>query len=153
MNTSEIRVFNRYYARLLGVFSERALDTAYTMPQARVIGEIYRNPGISANHIAGYLEMDRSYLSRMLRKMETEGIIERRPSTESQKIKCLYLTKAGNVQADLLEQRSDERIQHQLNALSKQDIQLLIRDMQEIKEILTNVFSESYPDKQEKTDD
>lgn len=153
MNTSEIRVFNRYYARLLGVFSERALDTAYTMPQARVIGEIYRNPGISANQIAGYLEMDRSYLSRMLRKMETEGIIERRPSTESQKIKCLYLTKAGNVQADLLEQRSDERIQHQLNALSKQDIQLLIRDMQEIKEILTNVFSESYPVKQEKKDD
>jgi DNA-binding MarR family transcriptional regulator len=85
--------------------------------------------------------------------METEGTIERRPSTESQKIKCLYLTKAGNVQADLLEQRSDERIQHQLNALSKQDIQLLIRDMQEIKEILTNVFSESYPDKQEKKDD
>ncbi|MCH4206949.1 MAG: MarR family transcriptional regulator [Solobacterium sp.] len=153
MNTSEIRVFNRYYDRLLGVFSERALDTAYTMPQARVIGEIYRNPGISANQIAGYLEMDRSYLSRMLRKMETEGTIERRPSTESQKIKCLYLTKAGNVQADLLEQRSDERIQHQLNALSKQDIQLLIRDMQEIKEILTNVFSESYPDKQEKKDD
>ena len=108
MNTSEIRVFNRYYARLLGVFSERALDTAYTMPQARVIGEIYRNPGISANQIAGYLEMDRSYLSRMLRKMETEGIIERRPSTESQKIKCLYLTKAGNVQADLLEQRSGQ---------------------------------------------
>ena len=51
MDTRDVRRFNRYYTRILGVFDQKVFDLNYSMIEMRILGEIGRHPGITANEL------------------------------------------------------------------------------------------------------
>ncbi|MBF9034319.1 MarR family transcriptional regulator [Rhodobacterales bacterium HKCCE2091] len=66
------------------------------------------NPGISQNVLSRAIALDRSSLVPIVEKMESEGILERRPSEADQRLKCLFLTDRGAEVVQLLEERAQE---------------------------------------------
>ena len=72
-----IRQFNRYYTVWLDVMNKGYLGTDFSWPESRVLFEIYLCQGISATGVCGRLNMDKSYVSRILRKFERHGLITR----------------------------------------------------------------------------
>lgn len=55
MPIEEIRTFNRYYARILGMFDQKVFDSKYSMVEMRILGEISRQPSVTANALTQYL--------------------------------------------------------------------------------------------------
>lgn len=132
----KIREFNRLYAKLLCLFSRYALNTEFSMLEARIIGEVGRNKGCTANSISKYLNLDRSYLSRIIEKFEKNGLIVKEQNKEDSRKKSLYLTDEGyNVYLEL-EDKSDQQIKTILNKVKPEEIKELVKSMNKITEIL-----------------
>ena len=98
----------------IATFSRNFDYPGYTFNEMKILGTIVRNPGIIARDICEYNVIDRGYLSRILKKLEQNGLIlrtaERRPPFE----KILSVTPLGEKaysEAELLvDQTIAERI-------------------------------------------
>jgi DNA-binding MarR family transcriptional regulator len=73
----DIREFNRFYTRLIGLLDGHLLDSNYSLAEARILYEIYTGKQISASQIVSTLNMDKGYVSRILKKFEKEGLISK----------------------------------------------------------------------------
>lgn len=70
----KIREFNRFYMPLLRLLDNHYLGSEYTPTEARVLYEIYENDGCNAAYIAKEMNIDKSYLSRIIRAHEKKDI-------------------------------------------------------------------------------
>ena len=68
----DIRQFNRFYTKLLSLFNNQILDTDYSLIEARVLFEISERTKCIANNLVQELNIDRSYMSIILRQLERE---------------------------------------------------------------------------------
>lgn len=85
----KIRQFNRYYTVWLDVMNKGYLGTNFSWPESRVLFEIYANQGINATELCEQLNMDKSYVSRILAKLEKKRLITRKLVSGSKGIKKL----------------------------------------------------------------
>ncbi len=105
----EIRAFNRFYTRRIGVLQPALLDSPFSLTEARVLVEIAERDGPSAREIATDLGLDAGYLSRMLKAFEHRGLIRRRQSPADRRRLILEFTDRGRrVFADLNRRAIDE---------------------------------------------
>lgn len=70
---TEIRGFNRFYTSILGLLDQHILDSGYSLTEARVLFEISKTECCTANQLCSILDIDRSYMSRIIRKFEEKG--------------------------------------------------------------------------------
>lgn len=139
MPIEEIRTFNRYYARILGMFDQKVFDSKYSMVEMRILGEISRQPSVTANALTQYLMIKKSYLSRMLSKLEKDGQIYRKKDPADSRVYYLYLTEAGQQLNDFIEERSNEKVQGLTEHLDNEELQTLVGAMDKITTILEKV--------------
>lgn len=132
----DIRTFNRFFAVELNIFNRNALGTRYSLIEGRIIGEIGRNPGCSAASIASLLHMDKSFLSRILNKLEEYALIERITSEADSRKKQLYLTAKGTKAYEELEALSDKQAADMLSGLNQQEIAKVLDCMKYLQEVL-----------------
>lgn len=99
---SEIRRFNRFYTVKLGFLNKNYLDTAYSVTETRILFELYEHEGITANHLIDLLKLDKSYISRTIRSLEKNGIVERRLNPSDARSYVLSLTEQGILTTDEL---------------------------------------------------
>lgn len=144
MQIERIRRFNRYYSRVLGIFGRRYLGVDFSVTEVRILGEIGRNSELTAQMLAEYLELDKGYLSRLMRRLETDSLIERRRSEEDGRKLVLTLTERGAAVNAELERRANERIGAQLAGLDEESRRRLLTAMEEIQSVLRPIVSE-YP--------
>lgn len=140
MNVESIRQFNRYYARILGIFDQNYLGMAFSVTEVRVLGEIGRNEQLTAQMLSEYLNLDKSYLSRLIRKLETADLIYREKASEDGRKLYLHLTQRGIALNQELDDRANDRIAQQLAALDNTQCERLTRAMGEIREILLPIL-------------
>ena len=76
-NILSVRQFNRFYTHAFGFLQKRILGSAYSLIEARVLYEVANDKGCYAKDISKALDIDRGYLSRILKKLETAGLIAR----------------------------------------------------------------------------
>lgn len=131
-----IREFNRYYTVWLDVISKSYLGTDFSWPESRVLYEIYIYDGISATELCEHLNMDKSYVSRILAKFEKEGLITRELILGSKGIKKLFLTSSGIREAEQIDESGDEQIKQKLKALDNESLKKLCDAMTLIESIL-----------------
>lgn len=142
VNLEAIRQFNRYYARFLGIFDQKYLGMEFSVTEVRVLGEISRNEKVTAQMLSNYLDLDKSYLSRLIRKLETADLIVREKSPEDGRKLYLRLTEQGIVLNQELDARANERIAQQFSSLDETQTEHLIGAMREIREILLPILAE-----------
>lgn len=93
-----IRKFNRFYTVLLGFLNQNYLGTGYSVTETRILFEISRQEGISAKQLCDLLKLDKSYMSRMIRSLENNGIIYREVAASDKRRNCVYLTDKGRTE-------------------------------------------------------
>lgn len=132
----KIRQFNRYYTIWLDVMNKEYLGTIFSWPESRVLLEIYTNQGIHATELCEHLNMDKSYVSRILAKLEKKGFITRKLVSGSKGIKKLYLTNAGSEEAKKIDRNGEKQINEKLKNMDKEDCDRLCEAMVLIENIL-----------------
>jgi DNA-binding MarR family transcriptional regulator len=95
--TDEVRAFNRFYTREIGLLNRSLPATDLSLPEARVLYELAQAPqgGRTAAEIGRTLDMDKAHLSRIVARFVTRGLAASRISPDHRKHRLLTLTDAG----------------------------------------------------------
>ncbi|NAM96222.1 MULTISPECIES: MarR family winged helix-turn-helix transcriptional regulator [Staphylococcus] len=139
MEVNDIRKFNRFYTRVLGVFDESVFELNYSLLEMRTLGEIGRNKGITGNSLSKYLNIDKGYLSRILNKLIKNQLIFKEKNERDNRVYHLFLTNDGEELNQYVEKESDEKVVELLKPLKDDEIQELKRSMASIESILNQV--------------
>jgi DNA-binding MarR family transcriptional regulator/GNAT superfamily N-acetyltransferase len=131
-----VRRFNRFYTRQIGVLRKTYLDSPYSLGEARVLYEIWRNRSTTARDIGRALDIDAGYLSRVLRNFEKRGLIQRKASKNDARQNLLTLSPRGHSAFAPLEQRSQRATAAMLGKLEAADQARLIAAMTTIETLL-----------------
>ena len=133
----KIRAFNRFYTRVIGLLDKYLLDSQYTLPEVRVLFEIYHHQKISSKEITELLNMDKGYLSRILVTFEQKGLIKRTANEVDGRQQDISLSPKGEKEFLVLNQASEDQVAGLLADLSKNEIEQLVTHMEEIQNILS----------------
>jgi DNA-binding MarR family transcriptional regulator/GNAT superfamily N-acetyltransferase len=133
---AEVRRFNRFYTRQLGVLRKTYLSSPYSLGEARVLYEIANGGAPTASDIGRTLDLDAGYLSRTLRNFEKRGLIERKASASDARQSHLVLSARGRKSFAPLEWRSQRDTAAMLARLKPADEARLIAAMNTIEELL-----------------
>jgi len=131
-----IRAFNRYYTNLIGVLVQGYLETQYTLTEARILFEISPIGKIDTSEIIDALLIDKSYLSRVLKKFEKNKLITKSKSEKDSRAWEIFLTEKGIIELNMLNTLADKQLEELLKDLSPMDIKHLSLHMNSIINIL-----------------
>ena len=83
-------------ARLVRVrFDQRARERGMTRAQWVILARLSRQPGLSQNELAGICEVEPITVGRLVDRLETHGLVERRADPNDRRIKRLHLLPAA----------------------------------------------------------
>lgn len=134
----EVRAFNRWYTGIVGLLDAHVLDSAFNLPEARVLYELYHQDGIPAGEIIALLGVDKGYLSRMLDQFARQGLIGRKRSVEDGRVQHIHLTAKGRKEFEALNKASIAQVEGLLAPLPETDRGRLVHHMHEIKRIINS---------------
>ncbi|MBB3732084.1 bifunctional helix-turn-helix transcriptional regulator/GNAT family N-acetyltransferase [Nonomuraea dietziae] len=134
----EIRAFNRFYTKVIGVLQSGMLDSPYSLTEARVLFELAQAEGLAmeAGELRRLLDLDAGYLSRILTRFCNDGLIVRERSATDARRQIVSLTEAGSLTFARLDQRQAEEIATLLEGLSEEDRGRLGASMATIRSVL-----------------
>src|SRR5215210_5772338 len=140
-----VRHFNRFFTRRIGVLREGLLHSPYSLTEARILFEIAHREDLTASELSRELGLDPGYLSRILARLERQGLIGKARSETDGRQRLLSLTNDGKGAFSLLDERSREEVAEMLGGLSEGDQRHLLEAMQTIESILDKGFKFSEP--------
>lgn len=109
--TAVLRRFNRTYTQRIGVLEESFLGTGRPLAVSRLLFEIGASDpgdGITVRDLRERLDLDSGHLSRMLRRLENEGLVATSPDPADQRRRVVLLTEEGRAARQELDDRSEE---------------------------------------------
>jgi len=131
-----IREFNRFYTGIIGVTNNHILESSYSLTEVRVMYEIYSNPEITARLIKNIVNVDEGYLSRLIKKLVRQNIIEKEKSKTDNRISILKLSKKGEIIFLKLNKNSSKSVKKLISHLTSEEQNKLINNLQEIHNLL-----------------
>ncbi len=132
----DVRAFNRWYTEVIGLLDRYILHSAFNLPEARILYELYHRNGIQAGELTTMLALDKGYLSRLLDAFTKKGLIVRRRSAEDGRVQHIFLTAKGRKAFEGLNEASDKQVKELLASLPEEDGERLVYHMNEIKKII-----------------
>ena len=91
----EVRSFNRFYTRRIGLLDRGLSASPFPLTEARVLYELARGPNETAANLSRALDMDKAHLSRILAGLRARGLVAAETSPRHAKHRLLSLTAAG----------------------------------------------------------
>lgn len=143
----QVRKFNRFFTRKIGVLREGLLHSSYSLTEVRILFEIANSENPTATKLSRELGLDTGYLSRILARFEEQGLTEKVRSEQDGRQFHIHLTQEGEKLFSLLDQRSRDEIAEFLNELSEEEQQKFLTAMYDIENILDKKsfkFSEAF---------
>jgi DNA-binding MarR family transcriptional regulator/GNAT superfamily N-acetyltransferase len=119
----------------IGALNDAYMSRDRPLGQARVLWEIGPD-GCDLRALRSRLDLDSGYLSRLLRVLENDGLVEVDQSDDDGRVRTARLTRKGRVEREVLDQRSDELAASILEPLSEQQRARLITAMGEVERLL-----------------
>jgi DNA-binding MarR family transcriptional regulator/GNAT superfamily N-acetyltransferase len=131
------RRFNRFYTREIGTLQEGLLDSKYSLTEARVLYELATREEAMAAEIAKELTLDPGYLSRILRKFESDGLLKRKTSRTDARQAVLAVTRRGKEAFLELNKRSNQQAWEILERVPASKLPELLHAMHTIEHALS----------------
>ncbi len=133
-----IRRFNRFYTNFLGLLNETLLDSPLTLTEGRILFEIDNLAACRAKELIEILNLDRGYMSRVLKRMERLELIERVTDTRDKRVRTIKLKKDGRHVLNSIDRDANRHIGSVLKLLNGSNRRILIKAMQDIEIILSD---------------
>lgn len=134
---AQIRAFNRFYTRVIGLLEEGMHKSPHTLAEARVIYELGVRRQAPASMIAGAIGMDRGQMSRLVLRLLDQGLVAQLPRSSDRRSSPLALTREGDAVFrhlnDMSDQAAAEGLLEPLDEFSRRD---LIHAMRRIEALL-----------------
>ena len=131
-----VRRFNRFYTKQIGVLGDY-LDSPFSLTETRVLYELAHRDGLTATVLAGEIGLDAGYLSRILRRFEHRGFLQRARSQADGRRAHLTLTARGRKAFAPLDARSRDEVAALLGRLPVAKQQRLVEALQTVEDLLS----------------
>ncbi|MZR21678.1 GNAT family N-acetyltransferase [Sneathiella chungangensis] len=140
-----VREFNRFYTKHVGALNEGLLKSPFSLTEMRILYELHTANELMAADLAKSLSLDPAYLSRILKRFKSAGLIETLRSVTDRRQRVLTLTEEGRrVFAPYIKASRDE-VAAVLDALSEAEQTKLLTAMQAILSTLDGARQKATP--------
>jgi len=133
---AQVRAFNRFYTNVIGVLHDMYLDTPHTLTESRLLFEVARLGTVEVSWLRQALDIDPGYLSRVLGRFESDGLVTRHRSAADARRQEIRATEAGRAAVAELDERAASQIG---DLLSGVDCRPVLDAMQLITQALGRV--------------
>jgi DNA-binding MarR family transcriptional regulator/GNAT superfamily N-acetyltransferase len=103
---TQVRAFNRFYTNVIGALHGMYLDTPHTLTESRLLYEIARQGTAEVSWLRQALDIDAGYLSRVLARFESDGLVTRHRSAADARRQEIRATDAGRAAVAELDERA-----------------------------------------------
>src|SRR5262245_8664033 len=135
-DVEQVRRFNRLVTERVGALNDHYLARDRPLGEARLLWEIGQD-GCDVRLLRARLGLDSGYLSRLLRSLESSGVVVVEPSPQDRRVRTARRTPAGAAERELLDDRSDALARSFLEPLSAPRRERLVAAMHEVELLLT----------------
>jgi DNA-binding MarR family transcriptional regulator/GNAT superfamily N-acetyltransferase len=91
----DVRGFNRFYTRVLGLLRPDLAGSSFGLTEARVLFELAHRDDVAVSALRRDLDLDAGYLSRILSGFSTSGLVAREKSAADGRRQVVRLTADG----------------------------------------------------------
>ncbi|MEU6387977.1 helix-turn-helix domain-containing GNAT family N-acetyltransferase [Streptomyces sp. NPDC046939] len=137
VHVTQVRRFNRTVAERVGVLHDQYLGGARPYGQARLLWELGGDGAHDVRSLRDRLGLDSGYVSRLLRALESDGLVTVAPHPRDRRIRTARLTAAGREERAHLDDRSDALAASLLAPLDARQRTRLTSAMAEVERLLT----------------
>jgi DNA-binding MarR family transcriptional regulator/predicted N-acetyltransferase YhbS len=113
----QVREFNRFYTRVLGLLRPHLVGSDFGLTEARVLYELAHGDDVAVADLRRDLDLDAGYLSRILGSFASAGLIAREASTHDARRQVVRLTASGRAAFAELDDRQAHAIDDLLTPL------------------------------------
>ena len=138
-----MRAFNRFYTHFSGALDAHFLGSDMSLPEARLLYEIATREQPVAVELQEALGLDAGYASRMLRKFEARGWIERGRGEDARR-RPIGLTAAGRAAFADLDTRQRAVIETRIAPLGDIDRRTLVTALDTARSLLADKAKGGY---------
>ncbi len=135
-HVENVRRFNRFYTRQIGVLNGGFLQSSFSLTEVRVLYEIAHRERTAASELIRDLGIDAGYLSRILRAFHRKGLVAKRTSSDDRRQIDLTLTVKGRREFGKLEMRQRVEVARILQPLGPKHRLRLLHAMGSIERLL-----------------
>jgi DNA-binding MarR family transcriptional regulator/predicted N-acetyltransferase YhbS len=133
---AEIRSFNRFYTRVLGLLRPDLAGSSFGLTEARVLFELAHKDRMAVSELRRSLDLDAGYLSRILSHFAAAGLVDREASTADARRQVARLTPAGRTAFTKLDTLQAEAIDRLVEPLDDAQRVELVTAMARIRRVL-----------------
>ncbi len=133
---ADIRAFNRFYTRQLGLLNEHVARSAFSLAEGRVLYEISRLGHTTGIELAQRLGVDPAYISRILQALAKRGLLASSPIPSDRRRNSIALTGKGDAEVEELERLNGAAVQALVGQVDAEDLDALVASMKTIQLIL-----------------
>ena len=131
-----VRSFNRTVTERIGALNDHFLGRDRPVGEARLLWEI-GTAGAEIRDLRMRLSLDSAYLSRLLRSLEQQDLVDVNEHPSDRRVRRAVLTDAGLAERALLDRRSTDLAQRLLEPLTDKQRSRLVAAMEEVERLLT----------------
>jgi DNA-binding MarR family transcriptional regulator/GNAT superfamily N-acetyltransferase len=132
-----VRAFNRFYTNMIGLLRGKYLDTPYSLTEARILFELAQRDANEVADLRRTVDIDTGYLSRILTRFESDGLISRQRSAADGRRQVIRLAEAGRSVVAGLDARSAAQTRDMLAGVGDGDQRRLLEAMRLITDVLS----------------
>ncbi|MCJ8157211.1 helix-turn-helix domain-containing GNAT family N-acetyltransferase [Sphingomonas sp. LaA6.9] len=130
-----VRAFNRFHTRFAGVLEPHYMGSELTLVEARLFYEILAREAPLASALQDALGLDAGYASRLLRRFEGKGWIERGRGTDARQ-RPIFPTDTGRAMFAALDERTRAEVERQLAPLGTEGRATLVSALDTARALL-----------------
>lgn len=134
----DVRGFNRFYTRLLGLLRPDLAGSTFGLTEARVLFELAHRGDLAVADLRRDLDLDAGYLSRILSGFTASGLVTREKSEADGRRQLVRLTADGRRAFDELDRLQASAIDTLLAPLDGGQRSQLVGAMGQIRRMLGN---------------
>jgi DNA-binding MarR family transcriptional regulator/GNAT superfamily N-acetyltransferase len=131
-----VRSFNRFYTRYIGLLNEGLLESAFSLTEARVLYEMAHRGPVTAADLGRELGLDAGYLSRLLKRFDAQGLVQRSPSKADRRQFLLSLTDEGLAAFAPLDRASAAQVAAMLSGIPVSERDRLVQAMTTVERLV-----------------
>ncbi len=128
-----VRSFDRLVGEAIGALDEHFLGRDRAMGEARLLWEV--GDGADIRDIRLRLGLDAGYVSRLVRSLRRQGLVELTPDASDRRVRRVRPTAAGLAERAELDRRSDELAAALLEPLDERERTRLVAAMGEVERL------------------